>query len=283
MKIQELLKSGYDILKSKNIETYMLDTQLILSKVINRDKLFIITNRDLQLDKDKIEEFFRLIKFRERKMPVKYILQSVEFMGFNYFIKSGVLIPRPDTEILVEEALSEIKMRNLRKLCDVCCGSGIIGISLANYIEDLQVIFYDISSIAIEVTNINVERFNLKQRVKVLKSDLLKRAIEDKCKFDIIVSNPPYIKKEVIETLMEDVKNYEPFIALCGGEDGLDFYRRIIEESKKVLNPDGSIIFEIGYDQKEEITELLEVSGFKDVVCVKDLSGNDRVIKGRLY
>lgn len=283
MKIQELLKSGYDMLKSKNIETYMLDTQLILSKAINRDRLFIITNRNLEVDKGRVEEFFRLIKLREERMPVKYILQSAEFMGLNYFVKPGVLIPRPDTEVLVEEALSEIKNRKLKKLCDVCCGSGVIGISLANYIKDLQVTCYDISSTALEVTEVNIEEFNLGDQVKVIKSDLLTVAIEDKCKFDIVVSNPPYIKKEVIGTLMEDVKNYEPFIALCGGEDGLDFYRRIIEESREILNPQGLIIFEIGYDQKTDVTELLEKNGFKDVICIKDLSGNDRVVKGRMY
>lgn len=282
MKIQELLRSGYDILKSQNIETYMLDTQLILCRVLNKDKLFIITNRDLQVEENRRAEFLKLIELRKKKMPVKYILQSTEFMGLEYFIKPGVLIPRPDTEVLVEEAIKEIKKQNFKKICDVCCGSGAIGIAIANYIDDSQVICYDISEIALEVTQINLERFNLEERVQVLKSDLLSKAIENGCSFDVVVSNPPYIKSKVIGTLMEDVKNYEPFIALCGGEDGLDFYRRIIRESKKVLNPKGLIIFEIGYDQKEQVTKLLEQNGFKDVVCIKDLSGNDRVIKGSL-
>lgn len=282
MKIQELLRSGYDILKSQNIETYMLDTQLILCKVLNKDKLFIITNRDLQVEENKRAEFLKLIELRKKKIPVKYILQSTEFMGLEYFIKTGVLIPRPDTEVLVEEAIKEIKKQNFKKICDVCCGSGAIGIAIANYIDDSQVICYDISEIALEVTQINLERFNLEERVQVLKSDLLSKAIENGYRFDVVVSNPPYIKSKVIGTLMEDVKNYEPFIALCGGEDGLDFYRKIIRELKKVLNPKGLIIFEIGYDQREEVTKLLEQNEFKDVVCIKDLSGNDRVIKGSL-
>lgn len=282
MKIQEVLKTGYDILKAENIETYMLDTQLILCKVLNKDKLFIITNRNLQVEDSKIQEFFKLLELRKGKMPVKYILQSTEFMGLNYFVKSGVLIPRADTEILVEEAIEEIKRRNLKSLCDVCCGSGVIGISIVHYIEALMAVCYDISETALEVTKVNIDRLKLENRVQVYKSDLLSKAIEDKCSFDIIVSNPPYIKKEVIGNLMEDVKNYEPFIALCGGDDGLDFYRRIIRESKEVLKPKGLIIFEIGYDQREEVTELLKNSGFKDVVCIKDLSGNDRVVKGVL-
>lgn len=279
MKIQELLKLGYDRLKLKNIETYMLDTQLILGKVINKEKLFIITNRDLEISEDITKEFFRLIKLREEKMPVKYILENAEFMGLNYFVKPGVLIPRPDTEVLVEETLHEIKDKHYKSVCDVCSGSGVIGISLAHYMQELKVVCYDISHIALEVTAINIERFNLGERVQVIKSDLLERAIQDCFSFDVVVSNPPYIKRKVIGELMEDVKNYEPFIALCGGEDGLDFYRKIIEQSKKVLNKNGLVIFEIGYDQKEDVTNLLEVNGFKDVMCIKDLSGNDRVIK----
>lgn len=282
MKIQEVLKVGYDILKAENIETYMLDTQLILCKVLNKDKLYIITNRNIQVEDYKVEEFFKLLELRKGKMPVKYIVQSTEFMGINFFVKSGVLIPRADTEILVEEAIEEIKKRNLKSLCDVCCGSGAIGISIAHYIEELQVVCYDISETALEVTLLNTDSLKLNNRIQVYKSDLLSKAIEDKYSFDIIVSNPPYIKKEVIENLMEDVKNYEPFIALCGGDDGLDFYRRIIKESKEVLKPKGLIIFEIGYDQKEEVTKLLKNSGFKDVECIKDLSGNDRVVKGSL-
>ena len=281
MNIQELLKLGYELLKKVNIETYMIDSQLILCKVLNVDKLFIITNRGSKVEEKEIKEYVRLIKLREKKMPVKYILQNAEFMGINFFVKEGVLIPRMDTEILVEEAIEEIKGNNYKEICDVCCGSGAIGISLSNYIKEANVICYDISDIAIEVTEKNINMLGLNDRVKVYHSDLLNEAIEKNRKFDIIVANPPYIKESVIDTLMEDVKDYEPFIALSGGEDGLFFYRKLVIQSKKLLNHGGSLIFEIGYDQKDAVMNIMEENSFKSVTCIKDLSGNDRVVKGR--
>ncbi len=281
MNIQELLKFGYELLKKVNIETYMIDSQLILCKVLNVDKLFIITNRGFKVEEKEINEYVRLIKLREKKMPVKYILQNAEFMGINFFVREGVLIPRMDTEILVEEAIEEIKGNNYKEICDVCCGSGAIGISLSNYIKEANVICYDISEIAIEVTEKNINMLGLNDRVKVYHSDLLNEAIEKNRKFDIIVANPPYIKEAVIDTLMEDVKDYEPFIALSGGEDGLFFYRKLALQSRKLLNRGGSLIFEIGYDQRETVMNIMEENSFKSVTCIKDLSGNDRVVKGR--
>jgi len=281
MNIQELLKFGYELLKKVNIETYMIDSQLILCKVLNVDKLFIITNRGFKVEEKEINEYVRLLKLREKKMPVKYILQNAEFMGINFFVKEGVLIPRMDTEILVEEAIEEIKGNNYKEICDVCCGSGAIGISLSNYIKEANVICYDISDIAIEVTEKNINMLGLNDRVEVHQSDLLNEAIEKNRKFDIIVANPPYIKESVIDTLMEDVKDYEPFIALSGGEDGLFFYRKLVIQSKKLLNHGGSLIFEIGYDQKEAVMNIMEENSFKNITCIKDLSGNDRVVKGR--
>lgn len=282
MKIQELLKFGYDTLKKVNIDTYMLDTQLILAEVLKVDKLFIITNRDMTVEDKIADEYIRLIKLREKKMPVKYIIKQAEFMGIDFFIKEGVLIPRGDTEILVEETLKEIKINSYKNICDVCCGSGAIGVAIAYYEEATNVICYDISDIALEVTKENVNKHKLNHRIEVNKSDLLSDAIKNKEKFDVVVSNPPYIKKDIIDTLMEDVKNYEPFIALCGGEDGLYFYRKLVIQSKEVLNIGGTLLFEIGYDQKEEVMKLMKDSGFKDVICIKDLSGNDRVVKGKL-
>lgn len=282
MKIQELLKFGYDTLKKVNIDTYMLDTQLILAEVLKVDKLFIITNRDMTVEDKIADEYIRLIKLREKKMPVKYIIKQAEFMGIDFFIKEGVLIPRGDTEILVEETLKEIKINSYKNICDVCCGSGAIGVAIAYYEEATNVICYDISDIALEVTKENVNKHKLNHRIEVNKSDLLSDAIKNKEKFDVVVSNPPYIKKDIIDTLMEDVKNYEPFIALCGGEDGLYFYRKLVIQSKEILNIGGTLLFEIGYDQKEEVMKLMKDSGFKDVICIKDLSGNDRVVKGKL-
>lgn len=282
MNIGEVLKYAYDILKKENIDTYMLDAQLLLQKVLKKDKLFIILNRNETLSKDEEEEFLKLINLRKDKMPVKYILGECEFMGLNFYVKEGVLIPRADTEILVEEVIKEIKENNYNRICDVCCGSGAIGVSIGKYIENSTVDCYDISDIAIEVTGKNIERFLLKDRLTVEKSDLLTVAIKQNKKFDVIVSNPPYIKEEVIPTLMEDVKDYEPYIALCGGIDGLDFYRKITNQSLEILENNGLLAFEIGYDQGEEVKELLIENGFTDVRVINDLAGLNRVVIGKI-
>lgn len=282
MNIGEILLEAYEILKKIQIESYLLDSQLLLSKVLNKDKLFIMLNRDFNLSQNQEEEFFRLIKLRESKMPIKYILGECEFMGMSFIVKPGVLIPRPDTEVLVEEVIKHIKEKAYTKVCDVCCGSGAIGIAIAEFIKDANVMMYDISYDALAVSKLNIERYNLYKRGQVEYSDLLQVAISQNKKFQVIVSNPPYIREAVIPTLMDDVKNYEPHIALSGGNDGLDFYRRITKESLLVLEEGGLLAFEIGYDQKEEVMDILSKSGFKNIECIKDLSGNDRVIKGTL-
>jgi len=282
MNIGEVLLKSYGILKKVGIESYILDSQLLLGKVLNVDKLFIMLNRGFNLNHQEENEFSRLIKLRENKMPIKYILGECEFMGMDFIVAPGVLIPRPDTEILVEEVIKHINEKAYTEICDVCSGSGAIGIAIAEFIKSTKVMLYDISSDAIAVAKLNIERFDLSIRVKQQQSDLLQSAIDQNKKFQVVVSNPPYIRDAVIPTLMEDVKNYEPYIALSGGEDGLDFYRRITNESLRVLEKGGLLAFEIGYDQREEVQDMLSKAGFKNIECIKDLSGNDRVIKGTL-
>ncbi|WP_027623661.1 peptide chain release factor N(5)-glutamine methyltransferase [Clostridium lundense] len=281
LNIGKLLISGFQILKEVGIESYKLDCQLLLSKILKKDKLFIMLNRDFKVEKEEAEEYFKLVNLRKNKMPIKYILGECEFMGLNFNVKEGVLIPRPDTEILVQYSLKDIEENNYKHICDVCCGSGIIGISVGKLTEDTLVDCFDIMDTPLEVTKKNILFHKLEERVKVYKSDLLKYAIENCRKYDMIISNPPYIKENIIETLMDDVKNYEPHVALSGGEDGLNFYRKIIEESKLLLNKNGSIAFEIGYDQGEEVMTLLKNNDFYNIECIKDLAGLDRVVKGR--
>lgn len=281
-KIGELLKEGYQILKEEGIESYALDCDLLLGKVVKKDRLFLLLNRDYELNHKEIEEFYRLLTLRKNKMPIKYMLGECEFMGLSFYIREGVLIPRPDTEILVECAMEEIKKNKFKDICDVCCGSGIIGITIAKLLKDVSVKSSDISHTAYEVTRENIKRLDVGERVQVVESDLLSKFIENKDRFDVIVSNPPYIRKNVIGTLMEDVKNFEPYEALCGGEDGLDFYREITSQSLKLLNNGGMLLFEIGYDQKDSVSNLLKENGFVEVECLKDLAGKDRVIKGKI-
>jgi release factor glutamine methyltransferase len=282
MNIGEILIKSYGILKKVGIESYILDSQLLLTKVLNVDKLFIMINRSFDLNPKQENEFIRLIHLRENKMPVKYILEECEFMGMNFIVRPGVLIPRPDTEILVEGVIEYINKRAYTEVCDVCSGSGAIGIAIAEFVKEAKVTLYDISREAVALSKSNLEKFDLSKRVSAEFSDLLQVAIDENKKFQVVVSNPPYIRDEVIPTLMEDVKNYEPYLALSGGEDGLDFYRRITKQSLQVLEKGGLLAFEIGYDQKELVVGILLKSGFRGVECIKDLSGNDRVVSATL-
>lgn len=278
MTIQQLLNKSYEELKKAEIESYIIDCQLLLGKVLNLDRLAILTNKEMKLSESSILEYMKLIELRKRKMPVKYLLGSCEFMGMEFIVREGVLIPRPDTEVLVEEVIKVIQEHEYKEICDVCCGSGIIGISIANYTKLTNINSYDISPVACEVTKENINNFNLSSRVSVENSDLLCKAIESGKIFDVIVSNPPYIKELEIETLMEDVKQYEPYIALNGGNDGLDFYRKITEQSYKVLRAGGMLAFEIGFDQKKEVMDILIQNGYENLHEIKDLSGKDRVL-----
>lgn len=278
--IGELLDMGAKELKEKNIDTYMLDAQLLLGMVLGKDKIYLITNRDKEVsDKDE-KEYISLIEKRKKRVPIKYILGETEFMGFDFDVEEGVLIPRGDTEILVEELLSIIKEDDEIKVCDLCSGSGAIGISLAMNRKNIEVDEIDNFNIPEKVTKSNILKHALENRVKFTKSNLLEEPIKEEKRYDVIVSNPPYIKASEINNLMDDVKLYEPHIALDGGEDGLVFYKKIVEESKLTLNNNGVLAFEIGHDQGLDVRILMEEAGFSNVKLVKDLAGLDRVLLG---
>lgn len=279
-KIGELLIDGNKKLKAANIDTYILDTQLLLGKVLGKDKLYLITNKDEEVSNFKEREFYSLIEKRINKMPISYILKTVEFMGIDFNVEEGVLIPRGDTEVLVEEALKFLDKDKSYKICDLCCGSGAIGISIAHFRENTKVDLIDYYDIPGKITKRNIMKHKLSNRANFIKSDLLEEVIKQEKKYDILLSNPPYIKDEVINTLMEDVKNYEPHTALSGGNDGLNFYRRIINDSNKVLKENGILAFEIGHDQGYEVSELMSEKGYKDIRVIKDLVGHDRVVIG---
>ena len=281
-KIGELLIDGNKILKEANIDTYILDTQLLLGKVLGKDKLYLITNKEEEVSKFKEREFYSLIEKRKNKMPISYILKTTEFMGLDLHVEEGVLIPRGDTEVLVEETLKFMDEDKEYEVCDLCCGSGAIGISIAHFRENSKVDLIDYYDVPEKVTKRNIVKQKLSNRAKFIKSDLLNEVISKEKKYDILVSNPPYIREEVIDTLMDDVKDYEPHTALSGGNDGLDFYRRIVDDSDKVLKENGILAFEIGHDQGVEVSNLLIEKGYKNVMVVKDLAGLDRVVTGKL-
>lgn len=275
-----LLACGYATLRTAGIESYQIDSQLLLARVMGQDRIFILTHRQLPVNAEEAEDYLRLLKMRAGKMPVKYILGECEFMGYMFKVNEGVLIPRPDTEILVENAMEFIRKRGYREICDVCTGSGIIGITLAKECPETNVLCLDISEAAIEIARTNSKALGVEDRVKIEPSDLLEYAAVRRMKFDVIVSNPPYIRTGDMEGLMDDVRNYEPYEALCGGSDGLSFYRKITEQSVTALNDEGMLAFEIGYDQKADVMDIMDKCGFKGIMGFKDLAGNDRVVLG---
>jgi len=278
--IGELLDIGSKSLKKEDIDTYLLDAQLLLGMVLGKDKIYLITNRSKNVSIKDENEYLDLIEKRKKKMPIKYILGETEFMGLDFDVEEGVLIPRGDTEILVEELLSIIKEDDEIEVCDLCSGSGAIGISLAIYRKNIKVDEIDNFDIPEKVTKSNILKHALENRVKFIKSNLLENPIKEGKKYDVIVSNPPYIKASEIDNLMDDVKLYEPHTALDGGNDGLVFYRKIVEQSKLILKENGILAFEIGHDQGIDVRILMEEAGFSNVKLVKDLAGLDRVLLG---
>ena len=278
--IGNLLDEGSKILKESDVDTYILDAQLLLGMVLGKDKIYLITNRDKEVSSKDEKEYLELIEKRSRKMPIKYILGETEFMGIDLDVEEGVLIPRGDTEVLVEEILSIIDKEDSLEVCDLCSGSGAIGISLAIFRKNIKVDEIDYYDIPEKVTKSNILKHALEGRVKFIKSNLLSEVIKIGKKYDVIVSNPPYIKASDIPELMDDVKVYEPHTALDGGEDGLVFYRKIIKESKLALKKNGLLAFEIGHDQGESVKKLMEEEGFSNIKLVKDLAGLDRVLLG---
>ena len=307
MKLQELIQNSKHELDSLNVEDADIKLKILIEYVFKISKEKLILKYKDEINNKKVEEFRNLLKKLENGIPIQYIINNQEFMGLNFYVDEDVLIPQPDTEILVEEVIkycnelrnneSEDKETNKDykeniekepiinkedkninkktiKILDLCTGSGIIGISIYKYLENVEIYASDISQKALNIAEKNTNLNNAK--INFINSDMFENIhIKD---FDIIVSNPPYIESKVIESLSKEVQN-EPKLALDGGEDGLKFYRCILENAKDYLRKNGAIFLEIGYDQKEKIEEILKsYKIYKETKCIKDFGGNNRVI-----
>ncbi|MBZ4663937.1 MAG: prmC [Caloramator sp.] len=278
MTILEAIRYG---IQNINSDTPQLDAEVLLSSVLKKDRLYLIIHRDDTLDNEVIEKYKQYVERRKKGEPVAYIINQKEFYGYEFYVEKGVLIPRPDTEILVEEVIKRSGEYENPVIVDVGCGSGAISVVLAKEIKGSRVFALDLMDIPIKVTKINAKRLGVEDRVQVIRSDIFENLNKElEGNVDIIVSNPPYIRDEVIPTLMTDVKDFEPYEALSGGEDGLIFYRRIADEALKYLKKDGLIAFEIGFDQREALFNILS-RDYKNIECIKDLAGLDRVILAR--
>lgn len=281
MEINELIKIGMDRIKGRLYSNPMLEATLLLSKLMKVDKVYIYTHGKDRVPDEIVEEYMKAVEKRSKGYPIQYIIKEKEFMGLDFYIEEGVLIPRPDTEVIVEYILAYIDKNHPNeniKVLDIGIGSGAIGLSVAYYRKNTYVYGVDISPKALKVAGINRDRFKL-TNVKLLESNLFER-IDKEEKFHIIASNPPYIPTDSIDSLQEEVKDYEPRIALDGGREGMEFYKRIVPESKEYLQERGLLIFEIGFDQGRAVEDLMIAEGFKDVKILKDLQGLDRAVLG---
>ena len=281
MIIKEVLKSSIEEINKLNIEDASMKVKMLLSDILGKEKEYLLIHDNEELSQDVLDNFYAKLNRLKDEEPIQYILNKQEFMGFEFYVDENVLIPQPDTEILVEEVVDISKKinnySNELRVLDMCTGSGAIAISLSKLIENASVSASDISDGALNVAKENAIKNSV--NIEFYKSDLF-NDISKNVKFDIIVSNPPYIQTEVIKGLSKEVQS-EPFIALDGGEDGLVFYREIIKNAKDYIIEDGYLALEIGYDQKESVTNLLRENGYKNIYSKTDLAGNDRVVVGQ--
>jgi release factor glutamine methyltransferase len=274
---QILLWAGKELESSS--ETPMLDARVILAHVLGKDSIYVMTERDVVVPRAHEWVFRDAIERRKKGTPIAYITGMKEFMGMDFRVSESVLIPRADTEVLVEKAIEILQGRKEAKVLDLCCGSGAIGLSIAKFIDGAHVVLADISQEAIVVSKENAVMLGLDGRVEFVVSDLFEGISGN---FDLIASNPPYISGNDMERLPKDVADFEPHGALYGGEDGLDFYRKITENAISRLSKVGVLIFEIGYDQGDEVMDIMKRNGFKGIQLLRDLSGRPRVVFGEL-
>ena len=274
---KKVLEDGIHLLDAAAIEEAGLDAWLLLEYAADINRAWYYAHMDEMLDKKTESRYLEMCAKRAQHIPLQHITGRAYFMGYEFCVDERVLVPRQDTEVLVETALTHLKDSRSPKILDMCTGSGCIIISILHNVEGVKGYAVDISKQAVNVAKENAKL----NEVPVLfeRSDLFEMVTE---KFDVIVSNPPYIPTDVIPQLMPEVQVFEPIEALDGKEDGLYFYRKIVEQSKDYLNSGGSLMFEIGYDQGKDVSKMMTDAGFSNVCVKKDLAGNDRVVTGML-
>ncbi|MEG0805399.1 MAG: peptide chain release factor N(5)-glutamine methyltransferase [Lachnospiraceae bacterium] len=273
MTFRKALWAGEQSLSLAHIEESKLDAWYLLAMICKIDKNYYYLHEEDELSEEQRLGYQTLIKKRAERIPLQYLTGEQEFMGFIFKVNSQVLIPRQDTETLVEEALKVIKPQ--MHVLDLCTGSGCIIISLAKLCPDIIASGADLSKSVLLTAKENARLNDIKMEIEWIRSDLFDGVTG---KFHMIVCNPPYIPTEEIEELQPEVRDFEPMEALDGREDGLFFYRKIVQQAPEYLNPLGYLYFEIGHNQAQPVSELLQENHFTDIKVVKDLSGNDRVV-----
>ncbi|WAW15061.1 peptide chain release factor N(5)-glutamine methyltransferase [Peptostreptococcus equinus] len=281
--------------------TPRLDVEILLCHVLKIDKIKLMTSYESYIEEKDLKEFKNYMEKRKKSMPIAYIINKKEFMGYDFYVDENVLIPRPDTELIVEKLYNKIKVvkkdisngitnrHNNLKILDMCTGSGAIIVSVKKLIQenevDINAEFYgvDLSKEALNICKKNIKELCV-EPIELINSDLFASSKFEELidSLDIIVSNPPYIEDDIINTLKSDVKDYEPMMALVGGQDGMRFYNAIIEDSLKYLKNNGYLIFESGHNQARKIEKKMLECGYTDINIYKDLQGFERCILGKL-
>ena len=273
MKIIDNLRDGYEILKENNISSFKIDCEILMSQTLSISREKVLLNLEKNIKKDEKERYFNLINRRKKNEPIAYITKNKSFWKNNFITNKDVLIPRPDSEHLVEQALEIIKRGQAKRILDIGVGSGCLSISILNERLNCKCDAIDISKNALKLAKINANLHQLSDRIKFYKRDV-DNFYNDK--YDLVISNPPYIKKHKIKYL--DSIIYEPKIALDGGLDGLEVIRKVISKSKHFLKINGKLILEIGYDQKYKVTKFLKEKNFYINKIIKDYGNNIRCI-----
>ena len=274
MKVLEAIKSGSKLLKEKNVHTYILDSELLLSKSLNKSREEMLVNLEQNINKRALTDFNKYLIRRSKREPIAYLLGEKEFWSKKFFVNKDTLIPRPDTELLVEKIVNLFKKKRINIL-DIGTGTGCIIISLLSELKNSTGTAIDISSKAIMVAKKNAYKFKLSDRIKFLNKPF--KDLYGK-QFDLIVSNPPYIKRMEIKNLSDDIKKFEPRMALDGGNDGLDLIKKVIYKSKEILKINGTLALEIGNEQINKVSKLLLDNKFRIKWVIKDYRNNVRCV-----
>ena len=276
--IGKILKWTTDFFKRKNLDSPRLDAEILLAHVLQKNRVYLYSNFDEPLEKSELNLYHDIIEQRANGKPAAYIIGHKEFFTLKFKVNSNVLIPRPDTETLVTAVSQRLKSKDSAEILDLCTGSGCVGLSIINFLPNVSAVLTDISEDVIEIAHENAANLILLDRTEFFCGNLFESIKDSPRQFDAIVSNPPYIPSQDILKLSNDVKNYEPILALDGGTDGLDFYRRIASESLQYLKPDGFVAVEIGFEQADDVEKIFRSAGFNQVELKKDLSNINRVV-----
>ena len=285
---KELLEEGYQILNSAGIEEARLDAWLLLEFAADIKRAWYYAHMDETAETAVAEQYRQLCEKRAQHIPLQHLTGQAYFMGYEFYVDDRALVPRQDTETLVEEAISHLRELPAPKILDMCTGSGCILLSLLMELPQASGTGADVSADALEVAKENTRRLGLEKRAELIQSDLFsadyfEKNSRKKCmEYDMLISNPPYIRTADIDGLMDEVRLHDPRLALDGKADGLYFYEKITEQAGKYLKPGGWLIYEIGCDQGKDVAEIMKKKGFIQIEVKKDLAGLDRIVEGRM-